>query len=353
MYSAAGIVCLIFTYSIDAQSIASSLAQYKKVLSTTISGITTTSISGATYHPGSKTIYVVDDADTVVFEVDTSGKLIRKILLSGFEDTEGIAYQAGDKFFIVEERRGNIVRVTIPQTGSNPVMWSNSVILNIAQNMGNTGLEDVAYVSPDKVYAVKEMSPARMYTVQLDNSGNPVSFIADSPFNIGGFSGDAAGLYALADGNFLILNQEENKCIGYNSQGVKLSELPTAMTKPEGLTVNSSDGIIYVVGEPREFSVFKNTVSSILVAYPHYGAAITLCRISREKVVIEYSVTADIFISIDLFTIQGKRIKSLLNKKCSAGTYHIADKIPYSAHTACIVRLNAGNDIVIKKLVLL
>ncbi len=259
-----GLFVATHIYSVSAQSIASNLSKYKKNFGEDIPEIQASSISGVTFHPTSRTLYVVDDENTTVYEISTSGNLIRSISLSGFDDTEGIAYQSGNYYFITEERLANVLRVQLPETGSGPVSWDDCVVLSIAENWGNTGLEGVAYCASDTtIYAIKEFSPPRLYRITLNNDGEPTDFFENDPFDIENISGDAAGIYALSGGNILILSQEENKLIGYSGTGEKLSELSLKMSKPEGITVDESDSTIYIVGEPRQLFVFRNPETTV------------------------------------------------------------------------------------------
>lgn len=250
--------CMVFIVcSAKAQSIAASLACYKKVYKTKISGISAKNLSGITFRPESKTLYLIDNKNPTVYEVTTSGKLIRRIALYGFEDTEGIAYQSDNYFFIVEERKANCIRILLPQTGSGPVLREKGFILSIAEDFENEGLEDVAYSAvTNTVYLVKECNPSRLYSVTLDSSGNPAACYKNKPFDIENIRGDAAGIYALSDGNFLLVNQEKDELVGYSSDGELLSELDLDMDDPEGVTINPDNGTIYIVGEPKKLYVF-------------------------------------------------------------------------------------------------
>ena len=313
-------------YLSSAQSIASSLALYHITFETDISGISGTSISGVTLYPGTGTLYVVDDANTTVYEISTTGSLIRSISLSGFDDTEGIAYQSGNDFFIVEERLANLLRVQLPQSGSGPVNWDSCVVLSIADNWGNSGLEDVAYCAgTNTVYAVKELGPSALYRITLDGNGDPASFFENDPFNIEGINGDAAGIYALSDGNFLLLNQEENKLIGYNGTGEILSELSLGMTKPEGITIDPSDSSIYVVGEPRQLFVFENPGTSTLPdsGISSNGISFNLHVLNNKSIVFYYHLSSAAHVQLEIFSLQGKRIKTLVNRTKTAGNHQL------------------------------
>lgn len=243
----------------QAQSIAASLSGYAAVLRvSSVAGISAKSFSGAAFHPDTRTLYVIDNDNAVIYELSAAGVLLRSIATSGFLDPEGIAYQSGDHFLIAEEGLGNIVRVALPRTGAGPVPKSGGAVLNLARNLGNSGIEGVGYRSSDNTaFAVNESDPSRLYRIALDADGVPAASFPDDPFDIGGKDGDAADVCALNDGNFILVNQQENRLEGYGPKGQALSSLPLGMAKPEGIAIDTATGTIYVVGEPLEFSVFR------------------------------------------------------------------------------------------------
>ncbi|MEO6097148.1 MAG: SdiA-regulated domain-containing protein [Fibrobacteria bacterium] len=258
-----GILCFLAlaaaARTANGQSLASSLGQYRAVTRvTSVAGVSAKSFSGAAFHPVTHTLYVVDNDNNSVYELDTSGVLLRTIATTGFADLEGIAYQADDWFLVSEEGLANVVRVKLPRTGTGPVAKPSTGNLKLDSNMANSGIEGVAYRASDKsAFAVKEINPPRIYRITLDGSGNPAASQADTPFDIGNKSGDAADIYALNDGNFILVNQEGNKLEGYGPQGQALSSLSLGMSKPEGLAIDTASGTLYVVGEPVEFRALK------------------------------------------------------------------------------------------------
>jgi len=325
MYTCLWIMVPVFT--VLPQSIVASLGKYQKESEINISGISATSISGVSFHPTSKTLYIVDDAVTEVYEISTTGDLLRTITLSGFDDTEGIAYQSGMYFFIAEEREANVVRAQLPQAGSGTVAWDDCSVLSIGDNWGNTGLEDVAYcASTNTAYAIKEVLPPRLYSITLDSNGDPVSFNENDPFNIENNTGDAAGLFALPDSTIIILSQEDNKLFGYNSTGSMLSELPLGMSKPEGVTIDLSDSTIYVVGEPRELFVFKkpNTgikTSSLLT--PQFDFFSIQQKKCYSSIILKYAIPYPTQVLLEIFTIKGIKVRTLVKEKKLKGDYTV------------------------------
>lgn len=249
----------------SAQSPAAALSEYEPALkATTVAGVSAKSFSGAAFHPESKTLYVIDNDNAVVYELGRTGALLRSITTTGITDPEGISYQADDYFLIAEEGLANILRLKLPRTGSGPVAKSSGTSLNIGPNMANSGIEGVSYRPSDKtVFAAKEITPSRLYRITLDGAGVPNASFPDEPFDVSTHGGDIADILALNDGNFILVNQEQDKLEGFGPTGQALSSLALGMSKPEGIAMDTSDGTIYVVGEPQEFSVFKRKPSGV------------------------------------------------------------------------------------------
>lgn len=248
-----------------AQSPAAALSGYESSLKvTSVAGVSAKSFSGVAFHPETKTLFVVDNDNAVVYELSKTGTLLRSITTTGITDPEGISYQGDDYFLITEEGLANIVRVKLPRTGTGPVAKSGGASLNLGPNMSNSGIEGVSYRPSDKtVFAAKEISPSRLYRITVDGAGIPNASFPDEPFDVSSHKGDIADILALNDGNFVLVNDEENKLEGFGPNGQALSSLPLGMSKPEGIAMDTADGTLYVVGEPQEFSVFKRKPSGL------------------------------------------------------------------------------------------
>jgi uncharacterized protein YjiK len=249
----------------QAQSLAARLSEYQAALRVaSVAGVTAKSFSGVAFHPGTRTLYVVDNDNAIVYELDTAGVLRRTLATSGFTDPEGIAYQSDDFFLISEEGLADIVRLKLPRTGTGPAPRSGGSVLSLGSNMANSGIEGVAYRAADRTaFAIKEIDPPRMYRIALDASGVPTTAFPGEPFDIGNKSGDVADIAALEDGNFILVNQEQDRLEGYDAQGKALGNLTLGMSKPEGIAIDSATGTIYVVGEPAEFAVFRRKGSAV------------------------------------------------------------------------------------------
>jgi uncharacterized protein YjiK len=247
----------------DAQSIAAALASYQKTLSvTSVAGITATSLSGVALQLPDRKLFAVDNDNANIYELTVTGTVVRTIATQGVTDLEGIGHYR-NTFLLAEEGGSRILRVDIPASGNGPLNFSAAPSITLGSGWANTGVEGVSYCAANNtVYAVKEIAPPRLYRITLDNSGGFVSSFANEPFNIEENEGDAADIFALDDGNFIIVNQERNRLEGYGPAGALLSTLSLGMSKPEGIAIDTADGTIYMVGEPRRFCVFKKSTGN-------------------------------------------------------------------------------------------
>jgi uncharacterized protein YjiK len=248
-----------------AQSPAAALSGYEQILKvTSVAGLSANSISGVAFHPETKTLFVVDNQNAMIYELSKAGALLRSMATTGIDDPEGISYQGDDFFLITEEGLANVARVKLPRTGSGPVAKAGGASLNLGPDMANSGIEGVSYRPSDKaVFAAKESSPSRLYRITVVGAGVPNASFPGEPFDVSAHGGDIADILALNDGNFILVNDEGNKLEGFGPQGQALSSLSLGMTQPEGIAIDTADGTIYVVGEPQELSVFKRKTTRV------------------------------------------------------------------------------------------
>lgn len=248
---------LLLTSLSTAQYIAELLDDYEMVTKKDVQS-TDSNFSGVAFDLNRGTLLVVDNNSCNIHEMTTSGQLLNSIKLKSFSDVEGIAFQSDSYFLVCEERNGNVIRIKLPQSRNGSIKKDDCQVLYILKDTLNSGIEDVAYMQSRKSgLAVKEKGPPVLFRIFFDNTGKPTEYQEISTFSWSGLEGDAAGIYALADGNILILNEIGKKIIGMDSTGRVLSEIKIDMNQPEGITCNEADGTIYVVGEKREMAIFR------------------------------------------------------------------------------------------------
>jgi uncharacterized protein YjiK len=259
-------VALILMFvSLSVSSVVGLLASYVPVIRKNIDNCSDSSFSGVAFDPNTKTLLIADDDAQAIYEITVTGELVGKIDLEGFDDIEGIGYQDGRNFLVVEERRGDVVRIEIPKQRKGTIKRDKDNVLEIEQNDFNSGLEDVTYLYSKNVgYAVKEKSPSVLYKITFNNDGIPDDFDEIASFSWSGISGDAAGIYVLSDGAFLLLSEIAHIVYGVDISGKIVSQMHFEMTQPEGITYSDIDSTIYIVGEKREFVAFKYKRNQLL-----------------------------------------------------------------------------------------
>jgi uncharacterized protein YjiK len=330
----------------QAQSIAAVLPAYQKTLSiASVAGVTASSFSGVALHQANSALFVVDNGNANVYELTVTGTVVRTISTSGITDPEGIGYYRLNTFFIAEEGKSNILRVDIPATGTGPLDWSSVPALNLASNWGNTGVEGISYCGANNtLYAVKEINPPRLYRITLDNTGAFQTSYENDPFNIESNAGDAADIYALSDGNFIIVNQEQNRLEGYGPNGEPLSRLSLGMTKPEGIAIDTADGTIYIVGEPREFCVFKKPISPALEPVDcckGYSVKTSPSGLPGRPIAMTISVPRRSAVSIECILLNGRH-SQLLESVFEKGAWLMRPKLPGSAAGIRLLCISTG-----------
>ena len=226
-------------------------------------------LSGITWCGTTKTLFAVQNGPTQVREVTPDGEVKRTITLSGFDDTEGIAWLGGNKFAIIEERRRKLAVLDIP-TDATRVSHDTATTYTIEPQPGNQkllnkGLEVIAFVpAGNDVYICVEKSPRKIYKLELKEDAKPTEpwDAQQSGFGLS----DLAGMsFDAATGNLLLLSDESKVLVEITTDGKELSRLKLGggsaglkapVTQPEGVALGDGDKL-YIVGEPNSFYVFE------------------------------------------------------------------------------------------------
>jgi uncharacterized protein YjiK len=221
--------------------------------------------SGVTYSPRTDSLFVVINSPENVVELDTRGKVKRKIHLDGFRDTEGIAYVGGDQFAIVEEGRHVLSIVTLDQNTSRVGPAVRSVVVD-PQSGGNNGLEGVCYDEADqRFFIVKERHPRKIYCFSMPEPGRNNPAITH-PWDI---DADSLGLRDLSGiwhdsktGHLLILSHESRRVVECTVAGEEVDalELPS-IPQAEGIAMDKR-GTLYICSEPDRLYIYTRKRSS-------------------------------------------------------------------------------------------
>jgi uncharacterized protein YjiK len=330
----------------QAQSIAASLSRYQKTLSvTSVQGITAASFSGVALQLPDRKLFAIDNDNANIYELTLTGTVVRTIGTQGITDPEGISHYRDNIFFIAEEGTSKILRVEIPATGNGPLNCSSVPSITLGSGWANTGVEGVSYCAANNTaYAVKEINPPRLFRITLDNSGGFVSLYPNDPFNIETKEGDAADIFALNDGNFIIVNEERNRLEGYGPTGTLLSTLSLGMKKPEGLAIDTTDGTLYMVGEPREFCVFTRSTenrSSEQSADPEFSFSTAPTGLIDRPIAVRITLPRRASVSIECILLDGSHYR-VFKSVMKAGSHELRPLTERLPREISLLRFSAG-----------
>jgi len=248
----------------------SNLGNYTLVQHTPDLGGGLLDFSGIAYRDDIGKLYVISNNATAIHRYTTAGAFEGTITLSGFTDTEGIAYMGGDTFAVIEEGVKAITRITIGSSVvSGTITKASGVTMNpsIAGTFANSGFEDLAYDSTaNKFYVVKEKDTTSGGTVvkglyQVDNLAGggtaTTSQLAAATTAISPLATDLAGLYFnnLPGGHLYVQSHESKNIMRVTTSGALVStlKLPAAVVQIEGLTFSLDGNHLFLIGEPREY----------------------------------------------------------------------------------------------------
>ncbi len=210
--------------------------------------------SGLAYSPKTKTLFLVINGTSEIFELTLDGKAKRRIRTRGFSDLEGIAYVSGDTFAVVEEGRGTLSRITIDEKTTTINYGMAKGVSIDGSRLGNSGIEGLAYDAKGKrFFAVKEKNPRRIYQIAGSKVTNPWDIQKESLE-----MSDLSGVYYHQESGHLLILSHESRClVEATVDGKEVSRLSIrGMSQPEGVTMDD-EGTIYVCGEPDSFQVYK------------------------------------------------------------------------------------------------
>lgn len=232
--------------------------------------------SGLTYSSETKSLFLVTNKPCYVVELDFDGTIKRAIFLSNFNDTEGIVHAGGFTFYIAEERRGNICRVTIGRR-TKRIEWSDRKVLKlyVEGDADNKGLEGLAYDSERRrLFSVKEKRPLKLYQVEApkDSSKKSGRIKFKNPWDLDkngwGLKDVSAVHYHAASGHLLILSHESHCLVETTLEGKEISRLSLRrgsagltgdVPQAEGVTMDD-EGNIYICSEPNLLYVFRKGI---------------------------------------------------------------------------------------------
>ena len=232
--------------------------------------------SGLTFSSHTGTLFSVTNKHPMgIFEIDTEGRLLRRIELKGVRDPEGITHVRDNVFAITDERDQRVYRIEI-QPEDTVIDVASAPRLGLSfESRSNLGFEGVSWDSVgNRLFVSQEKAPMRVLAISglpeiLDGSAFNLQIDEWRPANASGlFVTDLSSLtFHEATGNLLLLSDESALVIEYDPNGNPVSNMPLwkghhglsrRVPQAEGLAVGP-DGTLYVMSEPNLFYSFRRT----------------------------------------------------------------------------------------------
>lgn len=232
--------------------------------------------SGLTFNEDSGTLFsITNSTPQRILELDTEGRLLRQIELSGAPDPEGITHVRGNIFAISDEREHSVFRVEI-EADTRHIDLSQAPRIELPPSTRkNLSYEGISWdANSHRLFVSQEKAPMRIFAITgFDDSFTRTEdelWITEwRPANLGGlFINDLSSLsFHEASGRMLLLSDESALIVEYSADGHPVSLLPMwrglhglsrRVPQAEGLAVGR-DGTLYVISEPNLFYRFERS----------------------------------------------------------------------------------------------
>lgn len=226
-------------------------------------------LSGITYNPDTKSLWVITNGPTMLFELDVELNVKRQIILNNFDDTEGVVYIGEGRYLIADEYSQMITMATIHEdTESLDRNKLRHLNINVDGN-GNKGLEGITYDLTSKtIYTVRERDPMKLMKVEgfTKNLGS-IDISVPEKISINNlYLDDLSGLhFEKKSQNLLLLSHESHMLAEVNLMGDKVSYidldanfngLEKKIKQAEGVTMDNA-GNLYIVSEPNLIYLYQ------------------------------------------------------------------------------------------------
>ncbi|WP_394559872.1 SdiA-regulated domain-containing protein [Aquipseudomonas alcaligenes] len=221
--------------------------------------------SDLAYSPLTGTLFTVTGKLPMLVELSRTGEVLRRIVLKGFSNPEGVAVLEDGKIAVADERQRQLsIFELTPQTHELDLADAEPFDLGFP-DAGNKGFEGVAWdPAQQRLLLGKERTP-RMFSLGsdgqhlLDQELQPLPSYGLGMRNLSALSVDprTGHILALSAQSRLLLElNEKGDPVSFISLMGGQSGLDRRIPRAEGVAMDE-EGTIYMVSEPNLFYVFR------------------------------------------------------------------------------------------------
>ena len=231
-----------------------------------LAGLEEDETSDLTYNPITGTLFTVTGKLPMLVELSRSGEVLRRIVLKGFSNPEGVAVLENGNIAVADERRRNLsIFELTPLTRELDLADAKPFDLGFP-DAGNKGFEGIAWdPAQQRLLLGKERNPTAMFSLGsdgqrlLDQELRPLPSYGLGMRNLSALSVDprTGHILALSAQSHLLLELDERgEPVSFISLIGGQSGLDRRIPRAEGVAMDE-DGTIYMVSEPNLFYVFR------------------------------------------------------------------------------------------------
>jgi len=194
--------------------------------------------SGLFFDDLTNTLWTVSDENSTVYNIDTTGNVINKILVNG-KDLEGISMQSDSILVTILERERSVVFIN--KSGKE----KNRVQLDL-EGEPNKGIEGISFNSNNAHYfVINEKQPGLLLEIGIQGK-----IIKKNKLNL---ASDYSGLfYDNGNDELWIISDEEHSIYKCNTEGSLIEKYIVEIEQIEGIAIDRKNEILYLVSDPEE-----------------------------------------------------------------------------------------------------
>ena len=221
--------------------------------------------SDLTYNPLTKTLFSVMGKNAFLVELNLQGDVLRKMLLNGWSNPEGVTMLENGLMAVVDERQHTLTIVKVDAT-TQQLNKADFTSYDLGPSIDqNKAFEAVTWDKRTQQLVLGEERPPALFTWKSDGSQTPTG----DKQKLASKELDMRNLSALAidprTGHMLALSADSHLLLELDEKGEQVSfmtllggfnGLKDTIPRAEGVTMDE-DGNLYVVSEPNLFYRFE------------------------------------------------------------------------------------------------